>query len=114
MKVCDLTALLPLEVFTGSAGLDKTVSGGYTSDLLSDVMGHAEEGMVWITMQTHRNIIAVASLKDVAAIIVVNGAKPDDDTLEEAVKEGVAILGTCEGAFETSGKLYSLLSHRTS
>lgn len=112
MKVCDLMVFLPLDVLAENAGLEKNVAGGYVSDLLSDVMGHIEEDMVWITMQTHRNIVAVASLKDIAAIIIVNGARPDAETLEEAAKEEVAVLGTSLSAFEIAGKIYSLLSHR--
>ena len=54
MKVSDLVRELNLTVFCGEAGLDAEISGGYTSDLLSDVMGHIDEGMLWVTMQTHR------------------------------------------------------------
>ena len=67
MKVSDLVKELNLTVFCGEAGLDAEISGGYTSDLLSDVMGHIDEGMLWVTMQTHQNIVAVATLKDAAA-----------------------------------------------
>ena len=56
MKVSDLVKELNLTVFCGEAGLDAEISGGYTSDLLSDVMGHIDEGMLWVTMQTHQNI----------------------------------------------------------
>ena len=52
MKVSDLVKELNLTVFCGEAGLDAEISGGYTSDLLSDVMGHIDEGMLWVTMQT--------------------------------------------------------------
>ena len=68
MKVSDLVKELNLTVFCGEAGLDAEISGGYTSDLLSDVMGHIDEGMLWVTMQTHQNIVAVATLKDAAAV----------------------------------------------
>ena len=71
MKVCDLVKMLNLTVFCGEEGLDTEITGGYTSDLLSDVMGHIEEGMLWITMQTHQNILAVATLKDVSAVLIV-------------------------------------------
>ena len=53
MKVSDLVRELNLTVFCGEAGLDAEISGGYTSDLLSDVMGHIDEGMLWVTMQPH-------------------------------------------------------------
>ena len=107
MKVSDLVKELNLTVFCGEAGLDAEISGGYTSDLLSDVMGHIDEGMLWVTMQTHQNIVAVATLKDAAAVLIVNGASPDEETLEKG-KE-VPVLGTPLSAFEVTGKIYSLL-----
>ena len=98
-----------LNLFTGEDHINRTVKGAYASDLLSDVMGKAREGEIWITMQTHKNIIAVSSLKDLAAILVVNGGKPDNDTLLAATSEGVVILGTDERSFTTCGKLYKMM-----
>ena len=105
MKVSDLVKELNLTVFCGEAGLDAEISGGYTSDLLSDVMGHIDEGMLWVTMQTHQNIVAVATLKDAAAVLIVNG----EETLEKGKEEDVPLLGTPLSAFEVTGKIYSLL-----
>ena len=109
MKVSDLVQQLNLTVFGGEQGLVNEISGGYTSDLLSDVMGFADTGNVWITLQTHKNIMAVASLKEVAAIVLVKGFKPDNDTLEQANEEGIPLLGTNEQAFDITGKIYCLL-----
>ena len=67
MKVTDVVEKLSLNVFSGQEGLEKEVTGGYSSDLLSDVMGHAEAGKIWITIQTHKNVLAIASLKDLPA-----------------------------------------------
>lgn len=111
MKVYDLVRELNLTVFSGEEGLDTEITGGYTSDLLSDVMGHIEEGMLWITMQTHQNILAVATLKDAAAVLIVNGAAPDDETLQKGREEAVPLLGTHLSAFEASGKIYQLLKN---
>jgi len=110
MTVKEIVALLHLKVFTGDQGLDNPVEGGYTSDLLSDVMGFADAGRVWITLQTHKNIMAIASLKELAAVLLVKGFEPDEDTKALAVKEGIPILGTTEQAFEISGRLYRLLN----
>ena len=101
---------LELKVFTGEA-LDSTeLSGGYVSDLLSDVMGHAREGELWITLQSHVNVLAIASLKELAAVLLVKGIEPDMAVLEKAREEGVAILGTSEDTFTITGKLYQLLN----
>ncbi|MDR0953840.1 MAG: serine kinase [Rikenellaceae bacterium] len=109
MTVKELAEKLGLRFFTGQAGLDRPVTGGYTSDLLSDVIGHSQEGQVWITLQTHRNIVGVASLKDLSAIVLVKGFTPDGETIELAETEGIALLGTSEQAFEMSGQLYQLI-----
>ena len=109
MKVKDLVEKLGLNVFSGASGLDRDITGGYVSDLLSDVMGFAKEGDVWITLQTHKNVMAVATLKDVAAVILVKGFEPDEDTMEVSNDEGIPVLGTKEQTFELSGKLYNLL-----
>ena len=98
-----------LEIVTGETGLDKEVAGGYTSDLLSDVMGNSREGQVWITMQTHMNVIAVATLKDHAAVIFVSGNRPAPEVKEKAVAEGVTLLATRDEAFIISGKIYTLI-----
>jgi len=109
MKIRDIVEELNLEVCCGAEGLDKEVEGGYASDLLSDVMGNSQEGQIWVTLQTHKNIMAIASLKDLAAIVLVKGYMPDEDTKEQAESEGIPILSTKEQAFEITGKLYELI-----
>lgn len=110
MKLKDLAALPALSPLQGRGNFDSVVGGGYTGDLLSDVMGHAGERSVWITCQTHENIVAVARLKNLAAIIIVNGRRPDEAVLRRAREEGIPILGTSETAFAISGMLYALLN----
>jgi len=109
MKVSDLVNELKLTVFSGEAGLNNHVSGGYVSDLLSDVIGNATEGEVWVTLQTHQNVMAVASLKDLAAVILVKGFSPDEDTVAHSNTEDIPVLGTHLSTFELAGKLYQLL-----
>ena len=109
MTVEQLSQELQLTVFGGNKGLMAEISGGYTSDLLSDVMGYAAAGNVWITLQTHKNVMAIASLKELAAIVLVKGFTPDQDTLDQANEEGIPILGSKEQAFELSAKIYNLL-----
>jgi predicted transcriptional regulator len=109
MTVNDIVHKLSLNVFGGEKGLNRKITGGYVSDLLSDVMGNASEGNVWITLQTHKNVMAVASLKEVAAVILVKGLKPDDDTLAQSNDEDIPLLGTELEAFDVAGKLYALI-----
>lgn len=111
MKVRDIVKELNLEVCCGEEGLDREVVGGYTSDLLSDVMGNADEGQLWVTLQTHKNIMAIASLKDIAAIVLVKGYQPDEDTRAQSESEGIPVLSTKEQAFEITGKIFKLINN---
>lgn len=109
MTLTEIADKLGLQVLSSRALADVQVTGGYTCDLLSDVMANARPGNLWITMQIHQNILAVARIKDLAAIVVVNGRRPDDQTLHKADQEQVSVLGTDESAFQLSGRLYRLL-----
>lgn len=109
MKITDIIQTLDLKVLSGHNGLTNEISGGYVSDLLSDVIGNAKEGEIWITLQTHQNIIAVASLKDVSAIIIVKGAVPETDTIEKSNIENIPVLGTDLDTFNITGRLFDLL-----
>ncbi len=86
------------------------VKGGYAGDLLSDVMANSNAGDIWVTRQVHQNIVAVASLKGHAGIVIVQGASPDKDTLDRAGREGIPIMVTDMSKFEVVGKIYQLLS----
>lgn len=109
MKLNEIAEQLGLTNFTPGVSLDRDVKGGYTSDLLSDVMGHSREGQLWITLQTHKNVTGIASLKDLAGIVIVKGFRPDADTVATAEEEGIPILGTDMQAFEFSGSLFGML-----
>ncbi len=110
MKVREIVEKLNLKVFSGENGLDKEVEGGYVSDLLSDVMGFAKEGSVWLTLQTHKNIMAIATLKELSAVILVKGFQPEEDAMQVSNDEDIPILGSNEQTYELTGKLYNLLS----
>jgi len=110
MKLKEIIEKLQLEVLTGQDKLDEEVTGGYTSDLLSDVIANSKQGNLWVTLQIHQNIIAVAKLKDLSGIIIVNNRKPDEDTLQKAKEENVPLLVSEEMAYEVSGKLHELIS----
>jgi len=104
-----IVKLLNLKVFCGVDRLHTEVLNGYTGDLLSDVMAHSKEGDLWITRQVHQNIIAVASLKDHAGIVLVQGAEPAKDTLAKAIQENIPLMGTDLSGFEIVGKIYHLI-----
>ena len=80
---------------------DREVTGGYAGDLLSWVMGNAKADQVWVTIMSNVNVAAVASLTDVAAVVLCEGVAPDPDTLEKARTKGINLLGTEKTAFDT-------------
>ena len=108
MNLNEIAQRLSLEVCAGHGALGTEVRGGYASDLLSDVLAHARAGDLWVTLQTHLNIVAVASMKEVAGIVLVNGRRPDPDTLEKAAEENVPLMVGSLPAFEMIGRLYAL------
>jgi len=85
------------------------IQGGYTSDLLSDVMAHAKAGQILITIQAHRNSVAVASLVGCPAILVCSDRPLPEDMLEAAREEGIAVLVTSLDQYRASGRLYAAL-----
>ena len=108
MTVKEIIEKLDLQCLN-EANLDTEVTGAYASDLLSDVMGNARSGNVWITMQTHKNVTAIASLRDLPAVIIVRSGIPDEDMLEHAKDEDICILVSKEATFPVCGKLYEIL-----
>jgi hypothetical protein len=85
--------------------------GGYTSDLLSCVMAGAKNNYLWITLQAHLNIVAVAALLDVAAIIITENAQPDSATISKANEQGIVLLSTPKPTYEIDGKLWEMGIH---
>ena len=99
MTLENLIALTGAKNMTPGLPLDTQVSCGYTCDLLSWVMAHGKQGMAWITVQTHMNVIAVASLMEMAAVIIPEGIQMEEPSLEKAREEGGAVLQSDKTAF---------------
>lgn len=108
MVLSEIVAKLQLDVRTDRAPLDRKVTGGYASDLMSDVLANANEGDLWITLQTHQNTVAVASMKGLAGIVLVNGRSPEEDTLARAQEERIPLMVSPLPAFELIGRLHGL------
>lgn len=107
VTVRQIAEQLNLELLN-DAGLDRPITGGYASDLLSCVMAGAKEGNVWITLQAHANVIAVASLVGLSAVVITEGVRPDEGTVEKARDEEITLLATAEQTFAVVGKLAKL------
>ncbi|MFZ7102307.1 MAG: DRTGG domain-containing protein [Peptococcaceae bacterium] len=107
MKLAEIIRQLKLEIITGKK-MEQEVKGVYICDLLSNVMAHGKQGDLWVTIQTHQNIVAVASLLNFAAIIIPENLEPDEITLEKAATEEITILRTVKDAYHLAGELYQL------
>ncbi|MBN2347164.1 MAG: serine kinase [Candidatus Aminicenantes bacterium] len=103
MKLQEIVKKLDLQVLTKLE--EKDVQGVFISDLLSDVMTSASAGDLWLTVQTHHNIIAVANLVNVAAVVVTHGKKVPEETIALGNRYHVVILSSAGSIFDTAAKL---------
>ncbi|NLZ52710.1 MAG: AraC family transcriptional regulator [Thermoanaerobacteraceae bacterium] len=110
MKLDEVQDILKLKLVTKTTNIDREIRGGYASDLLSWVMAHAKENDVWITIQSHQNVVAVASLLNLSAIIIAEDALIDDNTIKKAEQENIPIYSSDKSIYEVCGILYNLLS----
>ncbi|MDR2019502.1 MAG: hypothetical protein LBQ14_01910 [Treponema sp.] len=108
MNISEAAAALGAEVLQGEFE-DLPLSGAYTSDLLSDVMANAKDGGALITIQAHKNTVAVATLVNITVIIVCNNRPVPEDMIEAARDERIAVIRTRENQYAVSGKLWELL-----
>ncbi len=109
MKLSELANLVGLEALTGDIGLNRDIVHGYVSDLLSDVIANIDEHAIWITIQRHINILGVAKLKDVGAIVVPRGLEVEQEVIDKAKQEEVPILRSELSSFEIAGRIYNAL-----
>jgi hypothetical protein len=103
IKALDLTLLTKPRSFSGVVP-----TAGYTSDLLSCVMANAVRQGMWVTLQAHANIVAVSALLDLCAVIITEGAMPDQNTIDKANQEGVILFSTSKPSFYVVGKLWEM------
>ena len=108
MRVEEIVVAFGLEVVAGGEHLGNEITGGYASDLLSCVMAGAKPGSVWVTLQAHPNVVAVAGLLDLAGVIITEGMRPDVESLARAKEKGIPTLLTHESTFTVVGRLAQL------
>jgi hypothetical protein len=108
MTLEEIARRLAFEIQTTPGRLNADVTGGYACDLLSYVMANAREGQLWLTIQGHPNIVAVASLVGLSGIVVVEGAKVEPATIEKANAEGIPIFRTLLTTYAVAGRLWEL------
>ncbi len=109
MQLDELAAALDLTVLTPAVALDRDVTGGYCGDLLSDVLASARPDDLWITIQRHVNIVAVAKVVGIPAILIGKGLIPGQDVIAKASAAGIALLSGRPPVFELAGQVYRRL-----
>ncbi|MDR1126534.1 MAG: hypothetical protein LBL06_00235 [Treponema sp.] len=109
MTITEIAAALGAEIAQDEFE-DVEVTGAYTSDLLSDVMANAKDGGALITIQAHKNTVAVATLVNISVVIICNARPLPDDMLSAAKDEGIAVIRTRENQFTVSGKLFAIFT----
>lgn len=105
MTVVNLCTLVEGSLLSPPADDKQPVSSGYTCDLLSWVMAHGKAGMAWITVQTHLNVIAVASLAEMSCIILPEGIQMEGAPLDKAGQEGIGIIASPLSAYEICARM---------
>lgn len=108
MNLRELVKRLNLKVFSCENLLEREFEGVYVCDLLSDVLGNAKPKQIWITLQTHKNIVAIAQLKQLSAVILVKGLEPNENTVKKAEEEKIILLGSEKETFDLVGELTEL------
>ena len=108
MTVSEMAERAGLEVKTAADHLDGEVTGGHAGDLISAAMANAREGNVWVTWHVHPNIVAAGLVAKLAAIVIVSGRQPEEETTQKAQQEGLPILVSKLPAFETIGRLHRM------
>ncbi len=109
MKVSDIVERAGLQVKAGADHLDTEITGGYAGEVISAAMASAEEGNVWITWHVHPNIVAAALVVKMAAIVLIMGRQPEEETVNKAEQEGLPLLVSEKPAFEIIGQLYGMV-----
>lgn len=109
MTLQEIITKLDLKVLTTPQDFSAiTPRGGYASDLLSCVMAGAQPDNVWVTLQAHMNVVAVASLREVSVVIITEGAQPEADVITRANEQGVILLSTSAPSYEVIGRLWEM------
>ncbi|MCL2768222.1 MAG: DRTGG domain-containing protein [Synergistaceae bacterium] len=107
MKLCEVIDALNSEVICGGDG-ERNITGVITGDLLSFIIGEAQEGEIWVTIQIHLNVAAVAVLKEIPMIILSSGREPSSELADKCQEENIALIVVKESAYEVCAKLKEL------
>lgn len=107
MTVKEIAERLSCRLLTAEED-SREATGVYIGDLLSWVMGRAQSGDVWVTIMSNINVVAVASLADVACIVFAEDVVPEEKVIQAARDKGINLYTTPKTAFEVAVLLADL------
>lgn len=114
MNAGELARLMGMELLLPDmAGREMKISGCYIGDLLSNVMGKAQTGQLWLTVMTNINVLAVAQLLELAGIVLLEGNQPVEGVLERAADEGIPVFLSGETAYQMAIRFYQTRDRQT-
>ena len=105
MKVKDLKDYFKV---INEGDTEREIGGVFCCDLLSIAMGKAPADSAWVTVMANINTLAVASLTDVACVVLAEGASLDEATLKKAAEQEINVFASSEHIFETALKINGL------
>ncbi|MBN2355814.1 serine kinase [candidate division KSB1 bacterium] len=108
MVLHEIVEKIGFKILAGQESLQAPVTHAYISDILSDVMARSQKGTLWITNQTHMNVIAIVFFKSLSGVVFPEGLIPDDDVLAKAREKHIAVLSSELSAFDIAGRLYAM------
>ena len=108
MQVKEFVEKTGFKVYASQEALEKEITGVFVGDLLSWVMGNCEENQVWITVQSHLNIVAVSALKEISCLVIAHGAEVEEETINKAIEENIAICTSDLSAYDICKKCAEL------
>lgn len=109
MTIQELANICGWKLLAGKEGQENQVDGCYIGDLLSWVMARAQSSNVWLTVMGNVNAIAVATLTDVAAIVLAESAALDSEAAQKAEMQGIPVYACTENLYDTAIRVYETL-----
>lgn len=104
MRISEFAQATGFKVWASEKALEREIEGVFVGDLLSWVMGNSEANQIWITVQSHLNVVAVSALKEISALVIAQGACVEQETIDKALEEDIALFTSDLSAYEICRK----------
>jgi predicted transcriptional regulator len=96
----EMMDLLNGELLTPGIDLDFECPLVFASDLMSDVLAFMNPGSILLTGLTNSHVVRTACVADISAVVFVQGKRPDEETVAQALQSGLPLVSTSLPTFE--------------